>query len=247
MIINKHLSVVSVSYNNSDNLDKTLCSVANCLTRPVKIVIVDGGSTDGTSRVVENYRRSLSIDFISGPDSGIYDAMNKGKRKVNTTLVHYLNAGDYLMGDPYANVNSPCLLPVNVKDDFSEKYWIDFVKGCGYGYCHQGIIFPVNHDDYDTRYDLSADFELICRTFPQGLNYLPVNSSGKVVYTLGGVSSSRSAQGKRQVLEIARENLPHFTYLKLLFYLGAQSVLPRSVRRLILRTFKSQRSAILGR
>jgi hypothetical protein len=160
--------------------------------------------------------------------------MNKGKRQITTPLVHYLNAGDSLLGDPYASVIAPCLLPVRIIDDLSGREWDDFVKLEGFGYCHQGIIFPAGHEDYDTRYDLGADFKLICRTFPKGLSLLPCNHGGRVIYPLGGVSSIRSFEGKFQALEIARENLSLTIFLRFAFAQLLQSMLPRTVRRFVL-------------
>ena len=76
------LSIVTINFNNVVGLNKTLQSVfiQNC--RDIEHVIVDGGSSDGSRSVIEEYaNKSLySVIWVSEPDKGIYNAMNKGLR-----------------------------------------------------------------------------------------------------------------------------------------------------------------------
>ena len=83
------LSIVTINYNNAKGLRKTLASVAAQTYREIEHIIVDGGSTDGSVDVIREYentiKRSVTIDkstihvkWISEPDKGIYNAMNKG-------------------------------------------------------------------------------------------------------------------------------------------------------------------------
>lgn len=98
---NKKLSIVTINYNNAEGLRKTLASVAEQTYRDIEHIIIDGGSTDGSVDVIRDYentiKQSVTIDqsiiqvkWISEPDKGIYNAMNKGieialgRRIVNT-------------------------------------------------------------------------------------------------------------------------------------------------------------------
>ena len=93
------LSIVTINYNNSDGLRKTLASVASQTYQDIEHIIVDGGSTDGSVDVIKEYATSLaslhhSIIWVSEPDKGIYNAMNKGIRKATGDYVWILNSGD---------------------------------------------------------------------------------------------------------------------------------------------------------
>jgi glycosyltransferase involved in cell wall biosynthesis len=228
---NNNLTVVTVTFNNAAGLDKTLNSLKHCYTKPKKIIIIDGGSNDLTSKIVTQYKKNLPILFISESDRGIYDAMNKAKSIVKTPLVHYLNAGDIIVGDPYLNSDRVGILVVNIHDPGSKRNWKDFIKLSGYGYCHQGIILPSNHLDYNIKFNISADFDLFCKIFPEGLNGLPVFQGGYVIYELGGVSSEYSSVADFEILSSAKMNLPYLKYLQVYSLLGFKKLIPKFFRR----------------
>ena len=133
------LSIITINYNNAEGLRKTLASVASQTYADIEHIIVDGGSTDGSVEVIREYEQSLAsrlsplasnLKWLSEPDSGIYNAMNKGieialgRRVVNafnrSELVEdknkgikmangeyllFLNSGDYLVdADTLKNV-----------------------------------------------------------------------------------------------------------------------------------------------
>ena len=87
------VSVVTVVRNDAQGLERTMDSVASQDYSPMEYVVVDGASTDGTVEVLQ--RREAEIDrWISEPDSGIFDAMNKGIRLVSGEYVCFMNTGD---------------------------------------------------------------------------------------------------------------------------------------------------------
>lgn len=235
-MINSLVSVVTVTYNNKLGLESTLNSLCGCSCKPFEVIIIDGGSNDGTQEIITNYENKLVINFISEPDTGIYNAMNKGLREVKTPLVHYLNSGDMAAGDIYLNCIKPALLPVKIFDPANGSSWIDKVKLFGYGYCHQGIIFPSSHPPFNESLTIAADFETICKTFKNGLHLLPLCNNGYVVYGLGGISSIKSGVGNREIVSVANNQLSKFLYLKILIYITAKSLLPRPIRRFLVKT-----------
>ena len=234
MILNNKLSVVTVTFNNADGLQMTLQSIVNCNVKPALVLVIDGGSLDSTLDVIKCFTNALPIVFVSESDSGIYHAMNKGKRMVQSPLVHYLNAGDVLVGDPYLNIHAPCLLSVKVLDPLLRYEWIDSLKLSGFGYCHQGVIFPTNHPEYNEKYELAADFDVITKTFPHGLGGLKRAFDGAVIYHLGGVSSIRSKEANLEIVEIARNNLS----LRVAAVICAQIFLKGLLSRVFRRVFK---------
>ena len=87
------ISVVTVCYNAVDAIEKTLLSVVSQTYQNIEYIIIDGASSDGTVDVINKYRNKIAC-FISEPDKGIYDAMNKGVMHATGEWIHFLNAGD---------------------------------------------------------------------------------------------------------------------------------------------------------
>ena len=92
----KKLSVITINLNNREGLEKTMESViSQTFFRRINYVVIDGGSTDGSVDVIRKYEKKLSY-WVSEPDDGIYNAMNKGLDQCNTDYVMFLNSGDNL-------------------------------------------------------------------------------------------------------------------------------------------------------
>ena len=91
------ISIVTINYNNANGLKKTLDSVACQAYTHIQHIIVDGDSSDGSKKVLEKYIFTNSVK-ISEPDSGIYNAMNKGIRACTGDYILFLNSGDTLRG-----------------------------------------------------------------------------------------------------------------------------------------------------
>ncbi len=87
------LSVITIVYNNVKDIERTLLSVLNQTYKNIEYIIIDGASTDGTSRILERYRDKIS-KLISEPDKGIYDAMNKGLTLATGDYILFMNSGD---------------------------------------------------------------------------------------------------------------------------------------------------------
>jgi len=93
------VSVITVVFNGADHLRGAIDSVLAQTYRSLEYIVVDGGSTDGTVEILRAYDRHIDY-WVSEPDTGIYDAMNKGIRASTGTLVGILNADDRYT--PYA-------------------------------------------------------------------------------------------------------------------------------------------------
>lgn len=232
-MVNDLISVVTITRNNYVGLKNTLDSLCACQCKPAQIIIIDGKSNDGTTDLVHSYMDKLSITIVSESDKGIYDAMNKGLAIVKTSLVHYLNSGDLASGDIYLNCNEPGLFPVKIFDPIRGNYWFDIVKMAGYGYCHQGIVFPSNHSPFSENFIISADFEVVCKTFCNGLTNLKTYTDGHVIYELGGISSVKSNIGNREIIKIAYKLLKKQIFFQILFFILFKNVLPRFLRRFL--------------
>ena len=86
-------SIITVNYNNKDGLRKTIESVINQTCRDFEYIIIDGGSTDGSVDVLKEYDKDIDY-WVSEPDNGIYNAMNKGIAHAHGDYLNFMNSGD---------------------------------------------------------------------------------------------------------------------------------------------------------
>lgn len=87
------LSIITINYNNKDGLQKTIDSVMSQTWHDFEWIIIDGGSTDGSKELIEQYQQHFSY-WCSEPDKGVYNAMNKGIAKAKGEYLNFMNSGD---------------------------------------------------------------------------------------------------------------------------------------------------------
>ncbi len=87
------ISIITVSYNCEDTIEDTILSVASQDFPRIEHIIIDGNSTDSTLSIIEKHKSKLAY-YVSEPDQGIYDAMNKGLLQTKGDIVGILNADD---------------------------------------------------------------------------------------------------------------------------------------------------------
>lgn len=94
------LSVVTINRNNASGLEKTMRSVSSQTYKDFEYVVIDGASTDGSLEVIKFLESKFNhIKWVSEPDKGIYNAMNKGLRMASGDYIQVLNSGDCLAAD----------------------------------------------------------------------------------------------------------------------------------------------------
>ena len=214
------LSIITVNLNNKDGLQKTIESVISQTYKDFEWIVIDGGSTDGSKELIEKHSNYISY-WVSEPDKGIYNAMNKGIRAAKGEYLQFLNSGDFLM-------NSTVL-----EDFFSQGYNSDIM----YGYVarniegkvqnlsgflskdnislidlyyqtipHQGSFFKASLFEqfglYNENLKIVADREFYIKTIIYGnvsVKFIPITVS---FFEDGGISSTspKYQQEKKQVL-----------------------------------------------
>lgn len=180
------LSIITIHLNDFIGLQRTLRSLERMLGNPqIEWILIDGGSdaTKDTGRVLSE-TRSLATRFISEPDEGIYDAMNKGTVLADGELVLYLNAGDELhpefeieklASDPIDDEAGMLWGRYDVRDKSGTVYsrktrspvWLRY----GTAVCHQAVLFRrklLGTSPYRTDLQIAADYDLICRLYTAG-------------------------------------------------------------------------------
>lgn len=96
------VSIITVSYNSEQTIEETILSVLNQSYKNIEYIIIDGNSADNTKNIINKYRDKIS-QFISEPDNGIYDAMNKGIEKASGDIIGILNSDDTYAYDNVIN------------------------------------------------------------------------------------------------------------------------------------------------
>ena len=89
------LSIITINYNNAVGLETTILSIVEQSFQDFEYLVIDGGSTDGSVQIIEKYKDKISVS-VSEPDSGVYNAMNKGIKMAHGEYLLFINSGDTL-------------------------------------------------------------------------------------------------------------------------------------------------------
>ena len=92
------LSIITINYNDAFGLKKTMQSVEKQSWNKFEHVIIDGNSSDDSLNIINSFKYG-NLKFISEPDTGIYNAMNKGIKMASGKYLLFLNSGDFLEND----------------------------------------------------------------------------------------------------------------------------------------------------
>jgi glycosyltransferase involved in cell wall biosynthesis len=184
-------SIITVTYNAAQWLERTIQNILSQTFTDIEYIIVDGSSTDETVSIITNYQSRIKNKFrfrwISEPDKGIYDAMNKGLKLATGDYVWFINAGDRIHSSntiqETANSLSPFsfrLLPdviygeTEISDEQGNSLGMRRLKApekltwksfrMGMCVCHQSFIVKREIAElYDLKYRYVADFEWCIR------------------------------------------------------------------------------------
>lgn len=92
------ISLITPSYNSAATISRTIESVISQNYTDLEYIIIDGASKDNTAEIVRSYQDKIKINFISEPDNGIYDAMNRGIKIASGEIIGVLNSDDLFNG-----------------------------------------------------------------------------------------------------------------------------------------------------
>ncbi|HWL00288.1 MAG TPA: glycosyltransferase family 2 protein [Parapedobacter sp.] len=212
------LTVITVVYNNVNDIERTLLSVISQTHPYIEYIVIDGASTDGTADVVNRYADRIAR-FISEPDHGIYDAMNKGLALATGDYVLFMNSGDEIysidtVAEVFATVPDADIYYGETemfdsdwqslglrRHAIPERFnWKSFRYGMNVG--HQAIYIRRKLTaPYDLRYQLSADIDWVIRAAKAANK--TVNTKRIVAkYLVGGMSKQRHWQSLRERFQI---------------------------------------------
>jgi len=206
------ISVITVTYNALPALKKTLQSIFAQTYSHIEIIVVDGASTDGTPEYLSTITPSSSFYYISEPDKGIYDAMNKGVRMAHGEYCIFMNAADtfaspQVLADViahglnadvvYGDILKQGIVKVAQEPHNSHKMY----------YCHQAVFtrtqclldFP-----FDQHHLMSADFKQSKQLFLAGKSFrhIPVVITN---YDVLGLSNTHRSDGLMDNIKVIKE------------------------------------------
>ncbi len=224
------ISIITVAFNAAATLADTLQSLAAQTHPDIEHIVIDGGSSDGTPEVIARYGSHLAR-FVSEPDQGIYDAMNKGLGLATADIIGFLNSDDVyadervlarvaetmeqydldaLFGDAeFINHDRPARF---VRRYRSERFCPERIAW-GWMPAHPALFLRrrvyERYGNFRTDYRIAGDFELVARIFHAGkLKYLHVPEVWVHMRT-GGISTGgwrNTVLLNREVLRACREN-----------------------------------------
>jgi glycosyltransferase involved in cell wall biosynthesis len=204
------VSVVTAVLNSAHTLVGCLNSVARQQGILVEHIVIDGGSTDGSFKVLEENSRD-GLSWTSGPDSGIADAMNKGVERASGRWLYFLQADDRLIdqttlsslihceGDPdliAAGIRFGKRTLLNIPSGNKSTVWPK-TSPFKQPFRHQGLLISRSAWEsvgtYDTSYGITMDFDWLLRAYWKRLRVLRIGLELAQV-GIGGISSETSGK-----------------------------------------------------
>ncbi|CAD0004601.1 glycosyltransferase family 2 protein [Flavobacterium salmonis] len=231
------ITIITVCYNSATTIEKTILSVAEQTYKNIEYIIVDGNSKDTTLQIIQNHEDKIT-KWISEPDKGLYDAMNKGIALATGDIIGILNSDDTFYSTTVLkeiaafHVNNSIDASVgNIiqhKEDgkvvrlYSSKYWNPEKLKIGYMPPHPSIFFKralfTQLGFYELGFAIGADYELITRFFLKGKISWKYSGITTTAMLVGGLSSSGSSSYNLITKEIQKAlhmNAINFSGLKI--------------------------------
>lgn len=234
------VSIITVCFNSVDTIEETIISVLSQNYPNLEYIIIDGGSSDGTLDLIDKYSDRIDM-ILSEPDSGVYDAMNKGIRLASGEVIAMLNSDDIYMRDDAVSRSIDLMCSRQVDIVFSDLVVVDRLKGgrtlryydsgafspnkMKYGLMPAHPTFFVKKvvynlvGEYRTDYKIAADFEIMVRIFCRNKFTYAHLPGALVEMKNGGISSSGFSSILRlnsEIIEACRSNGIYTNFLFLL-------------------------------
>ena len=225
------LSIITINWNNAAGLEKTMLSVASQTFKEFEYVIIDGASTDNSVDIIKKNESNFThLNWVSEPDNGIYNAINKGISKASGDYIQILNSGDLLINDDIiekmmavlADYNYPELLYGNAVDVDGDKRLSSHGPGIKYSmlllyratYPHDSTFFKRElfsgdrYGLYDESLKIVSDWKWYLQAIGLG-NVKPVYVDIDItLFDVHGISSTNKELDKKERRKVLEEVMP---------------------------------------
>ena len=229
----RKISIVTIVYNDSTGLEKTIKSVVNQTFHDYEYIIIDGGSTDGSVDIIMRYESHIDY-WVSESDKGIYNAMNKGLEHCHGEWSFFLNSGDVFCsnnvlrdidfdgvseqtGAIYGRYKFYSRYDKLLLNEVRSPFFESKKRYRGMGFSHQSVFVRTTFArrfPFDESFRLCADYNMMMRIYEAGYSFQRIETIIAICDGRGGTSmNNRFIQDK----EIARVcgceyNLRPFVY-----------------------------------
>jgi glycosyltransferase involved in cell wall biosynthesis len=218
-MIKPKISIITVVYNSEKLIESTIVSVLKQSYNNVEFIIIDGNSKDNTVAIIKKYNDKIYY-WISEPDKGLYDAMNKGLSKATGDYVCFLNSGDKLYasdtldkafsqlttlpdvvyGETMIVDNNGVELGLRRLKAPEKLTWKSFQDGMLV--CHQSIYIKRDIADYyNLKYKIAADYEWVLKSLKKAKT---IYNSKEILtrFLDGGINKKNIRKGLTERLKI---------------------------------------------
>ena len=232
------VSIITVALNNAEYIESCIQSVINQDYENIEYIVIDGGSTDGTIEIIKRYEDKINL-WISEPDKGIYDAMNKGIKLATGEIIGMLNSDDFYANDDVISTVVKEFQDKNVDSVFADLVFVKrddplriiryykssnfSPKKFAYGWMPAHTTFFARREVYEKygafklNYKIAADYELLLRFLGKyriSYSYIP-----KVFIKMrtGGASTKNFKSNwilNKEIIRACAENGIKTNYLK---------------------------------
>ena len=215
------VTIITVVYNNDRSICEAIDSVLTQSYDNIEYIIVDGGSTDGTLDLIRQHEDRIDY-WISEPDNGLYDAMNKGIALATGEVIGILNSDDLYYPDTvaqivqkYRQIDYPCVIYGSMckfadgedaksihRGDLSDRAFDTASIIINHPTCFVSRSLYEDFGGFKPEYEVGADRELMMRFHRQGVKF--INLEGAIAqFRLGGTTSDRNLSRifKREVVQ----------------------------------------------
>jgi len=220
------ISIITVIYNGVKLLPGTIDSVIGQTYPAIEYLIIDGGSSDGTVEIIEKYADQIN-QWISEPDKGLYDAMNKGLKMATGDFVWFMNAGDHIyapntvekMMEKWQPDTDILYGEVMLVDDARKELgtrsattkqkltnplrWQDLAKGMVV--CHQGFLPRREIAPFYIENNLTADIDWVIKCLKASKR----TTATEIIvasYLVGGISKQQHQQSLKDRYFVLKEH-----------------------------------------
>jgi glycosyltransferase involved in cell wall biosynthesis len=196
------LSIITINRNNADGLENTIQSVVTQVSTDFEYIIIDGASDDGSVEIIKKYAAKITW-WVSEPDSGIYNAINKGIKQAAGEYCLFLNSGDIFINN--TTLQNVCA-EIDGSADIYYSNWkmsdnsyreypdnVDINYLIGHSLNHQNMLFHRSlfnaHGFYNENLFIAADLEFLLKevwVYKTGLKHLKTNIA---IYDVNGISA----------------------------------------------------------
>lgn len=250
------ISIITATYNSASTIKDTLDSVLNQTYKDIEYWIIDGGSTDDTVSIIRSYEEAFGgrLRWISEPDNGIYDAMNKGIERATGDIIGLLNSDDMLAADDVLETIAAKLQKNKVDCVFGNLLMVDAKNTDKVFRIWQGRPYPKNgflkgwhpahptfyckkecyerYGLYDITFKIAADFELMLRFIEKNKISTYFINEFIVKMRMGGASTGSIHNillGRKDILRAFKKN--GFKINSLVYY--TKRIIPKILNILI--------------